>query len=205
MRYSFFLVLLSIGCGGPQVIKRTLETDPQLRVALDPRIEVAHYVQIRRALVESGKFEVVDRREGYGAVLDEQDRQWSPEEQYGDAERWAPRGNLYGAGSIVTATALCRQQQNFWGRFDRVCRQEIALVDARTGKVMVAVRGENSEPWAADYTVPDWDEVVQKLATEYPKHYEPRVVRRPLDQYMAQSEERTRRSRAAREPSGEAE
>jgi curli biogenesis system outer membrane secretion channel CsgG len=198
MRYILLLSVFLMGCGGPQVIKRTLETDPQLRVALDPRIEVAHYVQIRRALVETGKFEVVDRQAGYGAVLEEQDRQDAPEDRYGDAERWAPAGSLYGAGSIITATALCRQQQDFWGHYIRSCRQELALVDARTGKVLVAVRGENSEPWAADYTVPDWDEVVQKMAQAYPEVYSARVVKRPLDQYMAQSEERAHRNRAAR-------
>jgi len=199
MKSTFILIsMLLVGCGGPQVIKRSLETDPQLRVALDSRIDVQHYVQIRRALVETGKFEVVDRQAGFGAVMAEQDRQDSPEERFGDEERWAPMGSLYGAGAIVTATAICKQQQDFWGHYERFCRQEIALVDARTGKVLVAVRGQNSEPWTADYTAPDWDEVVQKLAAEYPKYYQARVIKRPLDQYMAQSAERARRSREAR-------
>ena len=194
------LALVSVGCSSATV-KRTVETDPQMRVLIDPRIPAGHYTQIRRALVQSGKFEVVDRRDGFEAALREQDLQHRSgyADRFSDREKWAHIGDMYGAGGIVTATAECYQDKNFWGKFTRYCNQSLAMIDGRTGVVMFEVEGKNSIPWTADWVTPDWNEVVAKAVQTYPEYFKPRVVKHPLDQYMDQSEEKAKRERAKKE------
>src|SRR5271168_1871645 len=91
------------GCGGPK-IRRTLETDSMLRVLIDPRIDVANYVEIRRALVQSGKFEVIDRKDGYEAALAEQDLQFRSgmSDRFADRDKWSRIGQMYGAQGIIS-------------------------------------------------------------------------------------------------------
>lgn len=194
-----------IGCGSTEIV-RTPETDPQLRVFLDPRIPVAHYVQIRRKLVETRKFEVIDRNEGFEAALREQELQHGyMGRRFSDKEKWAWVGEFYGAAAVITATPMCFNRYNFWGRYVQECKQELALINASTGKVEMAVAGKNQEDVVVGYSAPDWDEVVQRLSDEYPKYYKPRVVKAPLDTYMDQSVERAQREREfrARKPASQ--
>jgi hypothetical protein len=196
------MVLLSLtACGGPTV-RRTLETDPALRVLLDPRIPVEQYVQIRRALVQSGKFEVVDRRDGFELAIQEQDMQFRSgyADRFSDQEKWAHIGQMYGARGIITAHAECYQDKNFWGSYRRYCKQELAFIDGVTGVVEFAVNGKNDEPWVVGYTAPDWDDTVAKAVETFPEYFKPRIIKAPLDQYMAQSEERSKRERARNQP-----
>jgi hypothetical protein len=170
-----------------------------LRVLLDPSIPVEHYVQIRRALVESGKFEVVDRRDGFSAAVREQDLQFRSgyRDRFSDREKWAHIGRMYGALGIITAHANCVQKKNFWGQFVRSCKQDLAFINGRTGVVEFAVRGENSEPWLVEYSVPDWDGVVAKAIASYPDVFKVRETSPMLEQYRDQSEEHSRREPAA--------
>lgn len=188
---------LLIGCSSTQVV-RTPENDSMMRVIIDPRIEVEHYVQIRRALVQSGKFEVIDRREGFEAAVNEQDLQFRSgyQDRFSDREKWAHIGRMFGARGVITANAQCFQKVNWMGEYRKFCKQELAFIDAYTGRVEFAVRGENSEAWVVGYTVPDWDEVVERAANEYPKHFKVRKIDPLLEQYMDQSEERAKRERA---------
>lgn len=191
----------TVGCSSTKV-KRTIESDPQMRVLLDPRIPVGHYVQIRKALVRSGKFEVVDRRDGFEAALREQDLQFRSgySDRFSDREKWAHVGALYGAGAVVTASAECYEERTFWGEFIRSCNQDLAFIDGRTGSVILEVSGKSSTPWTANWITPSWDSVVKKVVSEYPEYFQPRVAKHPLVEYMDQSEELSKREKAKREP-----
>lgn len=195
------LAALMTACGATK-IRRTLETDSMLRVLIDPRIDEANYVQVRRALVQSGKFEVIDRRDGFQAALAEQDLQFRSgmSDRFSDREKWSRMGQMYGAQGIIEAHADCYQKKNFWGVFSKYCKQDLAFIDGVTGKVEFAVAGENSEEWIAGFTVPDWNDVVDKFVGAYPDYYKPRIVKFPLDQYMDQSEEHGRRQRESQMP-----
>jgi hypothetical protein len=198
---SLGLLTLS-ACGGPQV-RRNLETDPGLRVFLDASIETEHFVQIQRALVQSHKFEVVDRREGLAAALREQDLQFrsNQSDRFDDSERWAFIGKLYGAAAIITAHAECFQEQTFfWNKYVRTCKQTLFYIDGRTGVILFSVSGSNSVPWTASWAVPDWDDVVAKAVEEYPTYFQPRIVKAPLDQYMMQATEHSKRERERAAP-----
>lgn len=182
-------------------VVRDLSTDPELRVLLDPRIPVEQYVQIQRALVQSGKFEMVDRRDGFEAMIREQDLQFRSgyADRFSDREKWAHIGKAYGAAAIITAHASCYQKKTWLGRFDRYCKQTLFFINGVTGKIEFAVNGENHEEWTADFTAPDWDETVEKAVAAYPKYFEPRKISPMLDQYMDQSEEYAKRERAKQE------
>lgn len=184
------------GCSSTKVL-RTQENDAMLRVILDPTIEEAHYVQIRRALVESGRFEVIDRRDGFAAALKEQDLQFRSgyQDRFSDREKWAHIGRMYGARGVITASAQCYQNKNWLGEYRKYCKQILTFIDGYTGKVEFSVQGENSEPWVVGYTVPNWDDVVKRAVAEYPAYFKPRVVDPLLEQYQDQSEELAKRER----------
>lgn len=193
-----FLLLLSSCASGPKVV-RSKETDAQLRVFVDPDILPEHHVQIVRALVQTGHYDVVSRNEAFTAVLREQERQHGfSARRYNPKERWAWVQEFYGASAVISARPTCVQKQSWTGRWKHFCKQEISLINASTGQVIVAVAGENEEDYVAAYSVPDWDAVVQKMTDEYPKYFEPRIVKAPLDQYMLQSEERAKREQEFR-------
>lgn len=201
MRIVMLMVslVLFVGCSSTEVI-RTRENDAMLRVILDPRIEVEHYVQIRQALVESGKFEVIDRRDGFEAAIEEQDLQFRSdyEDRFSDHEKWAHIGRMYGARGIITATAQCYQKQDWKGEYRKYCKQFLTFIDGYTGRVEFAVRGENSEKWVVGYTTPDWNDVVERAVREYPKYFQVRKTDKILNQYMDQSEELAKRERVKR-------
>lgn len=192
---AIYLVTLT-ACSSVKV-KRELGTDPGLRVLIDPRIPVEHYVEIQRALVESGKVEVVDRRDGFSMAIAEQDLQARSgyQDRFSDREKWAHIGKMYGAASIVTAHASCYQKQNLWGTFTRYCKQTLFFINGRTGVVEISANGENSMPWTADFVAPDWDDTVNSVIAKYPKYFEPRPNSKILETYRDQSEELARRER----------
>lgn len=199
MKIAMFISIAAMmaACSSTEVV-RTRKNDPMMRVIIDPTVDVAHYVQIRRALVQSGKFEVIDRQDGFAAALQEQDLQFrtNNEDRFDPSEKWAHIGRMFGARGIITAHAQCFQQVNWRGIYTKYCKQELAFIDAYTGRVEFAVRGENDEPWVVGYSVPDWDEVVARAVTEYPKFFEVRRVDPLLEQYQGQSAELSKRENA---------
>ena len=197
--------VLTASCGGPKV-KRILENDPMLRVFLDPQIPTEHYVQIRRALVQSNKFEVVDRGNGFGAILKEQELQHKSgyADRFPDRERWMQWGKLYGAAAVISAHATCYQAKSFWtSELRKYCKQDLAFINGMTGVVEFEVAGENSEPLVVGYSVPDWDSVVQKAVEAYPEYFKVRTVQHPLDQFVDQAEENARREREKATPASQ--
>lgn len=198
--YVLLSVVLLSGCATK--VKRMKSTDPGLRVLIDPALPVEHATEIRRALVESGKFEVIDRREGFAAAIREQNLQFRSTyaDRFSDREKWMHIGKMYGAASIITGRADCYTTKSFWGHPIRECRQNLVFINGRTGVVELAVSGKNSIPYTAEWMVPDWDEVIAKMVDKYPEFFEPRKIEKTLEKYMDQSEELAHRERSAQEP-----
>lgn len=200
-----FLLSLAVamlaGCSSTKVIRRA-DNDPMMRVIIAPDIDAAHYVQIKAALVESGKFEVIDRRDGFLAAMQEQDLQFRSgyQNRFSDREKYAHIGKMYGAMGIITASAQCYQNKNWRGIFTRNCKQFLTFINGVTGKIEFSVRGENSEPWTVEWTVPDWDGVIAKAVQTYPEFFEPRVISKQLQAYQDQSEELSKRAAQERQP-----
>ena len=188
------LLLILSACSTTHV-RRDLANDPARRVFIDPHgIDPANYVAVRRAIVQTGKFEVVDRAEGFQAAILEQELQHNRMGQnFSDKEKWAWMGEFYGAAAVVHATVQCFEKKNFWGTFKRSCKQDMAFIDASTGVVLFEVDGENDMDWTANWVVPDWSEVAQAAVETYPEFFTPRPMGEPLKDYMDQSEERSRR------------
>jgi len=192
------IALIALSSCATKVL-RTPENDAMQRILIDPAIPVEHYTEIKAALVESGKFEIVDRTDGFEAMVREQELEFRSKHsnRFSEREKYMHIGRAYGARGIVTARASCFQRTNFWGKFVKTCKQTLFFVDGYTGKVEFAVRGENSEEWVVGYTVPDWNDVVERAIGEYPKYFKPIKEDRILKAYKDQSEELSRRERLA--------
>lgn len=180
---------------------RSKWTDKNMRICIDPdSVSPEHYVQIQTALVETGKFTVVDRASGMSAVKKEQERlQRNEVDRYEDKEKWAHWGKMYGVGSIVVAHAQCRRTGSFWNPRSQYlnCKQFLSMVDANTGEVFLAVDGENDGPSFQDreYQVPDWKDVVEKLVKNYPEQFRSEQYAGPARIYQEVSEEHAKRQK----------
>ena len=192
------LVTTSVGCSSAKV-RRTIASDPQMRVLIDPRIDPAQYVQIRAALVQSKKFQIIERREGWDAMIREQDLQHRSQyaDRFSDREKFAHIGASFGAGGIVLASAQCHSGKNFWGTFTRTCEQDLTILDGRTGEVIIEVTGESSIPFSAEWVAPSWTDTVTKATDEFPTYFEPKISEPTLENYKEQSEEVSKREKAA--------
>lgn len=198
MRYVILaLMVLATGCSST----RTKWNDPQMRTMIDSdSISSDHYVRIAQALVETGKFSVVDRASGLRAIKKEQNvvHRLQPE-RYMDKEKWAHWGKLYSVGSIIVPHVQCRTESSFWNRekAERVCQQSLMVVHANTGEIMLMVDGKNSAPLSYDLTwiAPDWNDVVEKLADKYPADWEKRYPEEKLRLYQGVSEEEAKKQK----------
>lgn len=158
--------------------KITKWTSPTMRIAIDPQsIDSANYVRIQEALVQSGKYFVVDRGDGFSAVVREEDmEQTGNPDRFGNEDRYARLARLYGVGAIVVANAQCSMKNSWLSGNYAHCIQSLALVDATTAEVIAQVRGENddADTWYGDIkTASNWDSTVEKLNDAVPKTYVP--------------------------------
>lgn len=193
-----FLALALSACATP----RTKWTDKTMRVMIDPdSIEAEHHVLIQRALVESGKFFVVDRAKGFKAIKTEQERLHRDEQdRYADRQKWAHWGKLYGVGGIVVASAQCKKEQGMiFGGWYRVCRQFLSIMDSNTGEVITAIehRAESDE---VDF-YPQWDDAVAKMNAAYPANFKPSQPSKQIEFYEELSAEEAQRQKE-RQPAG---
>ncbi len=194
------IVLLVIGCSS--VEKRTRFTDKNMRVMIDPdSIPIEDYVRIQKALVENGRFAIIDRSKGMQAIKKEQERLHRNEtDRFSDREKWAHWGRLYGVGAIVVAHTQCYNKQSFWNQQSvvRACDQFLSLMDANTGEVVVAVEGKGEAPTVAYGGVPmspSWDDVVDRLVKKYPDNFEFTPYTKRIVEYQDLSEEGAKRQR----------
>jgi hypothetical protein len=192
-----------VGCATAPTPK-TKWTDKNMRVMIDPdSIDESHYVQIQTALVRTGKFTVVDRGAAMRAAKKEQERLHQTEgDRFEDREKWAHWGKMFGVGSIIVAHVQCVKEGHWFDpkRSKLFCKQNLSMVDANTGEVLLAVSGENDGPSSADtnYMVPDWKEVTTQMVEEYPKFFVAQDYAGPAAQYQKVSEEHGKRQKEKR-------
>jgi curli biogenesis system outer membrane secretion channel CsgG len=192
------------GCSSS--IKRTRTTDKGLSVSIYPdNLSSEDYVAIQTALVKTDKFIVLDRKLGFAAAKQEQDRQFITEqERFDDNYKYAHFGRLAGAGSVIWANKNCRLETPWFSQYTRVyrCSLFLNLVDSRTGRVLVAVEGKSDDvPAIAESgsfnKLVNWDDVANKLADEYPKEFIAEYNSEQLIQYQHISAEEAKRKREA--------
>lgn len=205
---AFMVLAVGFTTGGCATA-RTKWTDKSMRVMINPDgISAKHYVRIQQALVESGKWVVVDRGMGYDAIKKEQEREHREQtDRFLDSEKFAHWGKLYGVGGIVVAHAQCVQKDGIFKKNFPVCRQYLSIVDSNSGEVIAAVEDE-SEGSSYDYDLaPSWEDAVVKLNSAYPTHYEPNRDHKILRDYKELSKEEATRQREqlAREIAGKKE
>lgn len=188
-----------VGCATS--LPRTKWNDAQHRVFIDPEnINTADYARIQHALVNTGKFVVVDRAQALRAVKKEQERLHREEsDRFEDKEKFAWYGKLYGVGSIIVANVQCKREASFWNNQNqvKVCLQRLAVIHANTGQIMASVENTNSEAYTFDleYIAPDWEGTVEKLVDNFPKNFEVRGPDKELEIYKDVSKEEAQRQR----------
>ncbi len=182
-------------------VKRTRDSDKTLRVMLDPKsTQSEDYDSIENALVESGKFYVIDRGAAFNAVKKEQSSEYTQEaDRYQPEGKYAHYGQLLGAGAVVVVSSECggaQSSQNIiylaghlatLGLFDKImCKQFIKLVDTQTGEVVASAMNETGKH---NHEVLDWSDAVEKLVDNYPKYFESVKKHEKLIKYEAESKE----------------
>lgn len=188
-------VLIMVSCSTARVV-RTKATDPMLRVAIDfSTVDEAQYVELRRALVETGKFQVIDRREGFAAALREQNLQYesSLQDRFDSKEKYIRLGKLLGVRAVIVPHAHCYQAKSWLGEFKRYCKQDLAFLDAATGEIQFEVGDEASVVWTAEFVAPEWTSIARKVVETYPEYFNPPETSPMLESYKEQSAEHARR------------
>lgn len=184
------LAVSMVGCA----TARTKYTDPVMRVMIDPdSIDQMNYVRVQKALVESGKWRVVDRGAAYSAIKKEQERQYQDEsERFANREKWAHWGKMYGVGGVIAAQTQCEIKKGFWNDPILSCFQYLAVVDATTGEVITAVDGiaEDGKHFYGETKVaPSWDETVEKLNKSFPTHFKTQSQHKNLVKHSDEAEQ----------------
>lgn len=184
------------GCAGKT--PRTRWTDKTMRVAIDPAsIDANNYVRIQQALVESGKWVVVDRAMAFNAIRHEQERlHRTDSDRFADREKFAIWGRMLGVGGVVVAHAQCSSKGSFWteARYQH-CHQFLSIVDSNSGEVIATSENEEDGATSEESIAPPWDETVARLNAAYPKHFEPRRDQKPLEEYRALAAEEAQRQK----------
>lgn len=203
MAYAAIMVLAALTLVGVSTLTgcstaRTKWTDPTLRIAIDPSgIEAKHYAKIQNALHRNGRFIVVDRGQGFDAILKEQQLEHKDmSDRFVDTEKYAIWARVLGIGSVVIAHADCTVKDGWFSHNFPVCSEYLAIVDARTGQVLATAEGE-AKGDSYDYMdrAPSWDDVVDQLADNFPKNYEPNKDHQMLRDYKALAGEEAQRMR----------
>lgn len=167
--WSVFVATIFTGCS--TTTPRTKWTDKTMRIMIDPEsIDAQNYVKVQHALVNSGKWIVVDRRDGFKAIKKEQEMLHRNEsDRYEDREKYALWGKLYGVGGVVVAHSQCTRYEGFLpGQYNH-CRQNLAIMDTNNGEVLaVSEATSDSDDWTQ---MPSWEESVAILNDNFPKHF----------------------------------
>jgi len=185
------------GCAGKT--PRTKWTDKTMRVMIDPdSIDANNYVRIQQALIESGKWTVVDRATAFNAIKKEQERLHRTEsDRFDDREKFAIWGRMLGVGGVVTAHTQCVARKGFLRHEHLECLQNLAIVDSNTGEVIAT--SEAQEDGAADAGViaPSWETAVDRMNDAYPRNFEPSKITKQLESYKDLAYEEALRQKEA--------
>lgn len=168
------LTVLVAACSTNPITKWT---SPEMRVAIDPdSLDSANYVRIRQALVESGRFFVVDRQDGFKAVVKEQNIEHrDAPNRFGDREKYARMARLFGVGAVVVGHVECMPRHGLFRGDYLYCEQFLALINAVTAEVISEVKGndDSGEQFYGTIKIAsDWTATVAKLNSAIPRNYE---------------------------------
>lgn len=196
MGVAFIVLYLVTGCAGKT--PRTKWTDKTMRIAIDPAsIDADNYVRIQQALVESGKWVVVDRAMAFNAIKHEQERlHRTDSDRFEDREKYALWGKMLGVGGVIVAHAQCSRKGSFWteGHYAH-CQQFLSIVDSNTGEVIATAEDQQDGSNSEEEIAPPWDDAVAKLNSNYPKNYELNKNHQILETYKDVAKEEAIRQR----------
>lgn len=179
MKNSITLLLLpaltvALGSCASAPEKRTKYSDPVMRIMVDPEsVPTTQYTRLIQALVECGKWNVVDRAQGWQAIKAEQERMHRTEgDRYDASQKYAMWGKMFGVGGVIVANAQCEQHGTAFFHTPYIkCMQHLNLIDANTGEVITSIshfqEGEKNQL----YIAPPWDEAVEKLNKAFPARF----------------------------------
>jgi hypothetical protein len=167
-----FVSMISLfGCAAKPVA--TKYNSPVMRVMIDPvGLTQDQFAQLQTSVVQSGKFIVVDRNNGFDAVKREQERQHETDsDRFDNREKYAHWAKLHGAGGVIVANTQCERKAHFIGGYYNQCRQTVHLIHANTGEVLAAVEtyADSEDGWNM---MPSWDLAMDKLNKNMPKNFE---------------------------------
>ena len=126
-----------------------------MRIMVEPRfIDKAQYARLVDAFVASERWTVVDRRDGFESIRQEQQREHGALEagdsnnpdRFQDNQKWAQWGKFWGVGAVAVAYPDCylkvKRNIPLFGKRQlyKRCDQFISLVDTNTGEVLASGR-----------------------------------------------------------------
>jgi hypothetical protein len=191
-RIAIVMILLA-GCSS--VEKRTKWSDKTMRIMVDPK-SISHedYVRIQQSLVDSGKWIVVDRANGFNAAKSEQERLHRGEaDRYEDAEKYAMWGKMYGVGGIVVPDSQCMRITGWMTSHEHLnCLQTLTIIDANTAEVITSISHKEDGDL---YIALSWDDAVDKMNSAFPKVFDSTKKTDRLAQYSKDAEANAKASK----------
>ena len=171
MRLIFSILFLAACSSKPVTTPLARENHPLLRVIVDDRVSSVVYNQVTVALMQSGRYEVLERQAGYAASVRETDRVFKNEpDKFDPEEKWLWYSKYRGGRGLIIPSMECVTRYNNWnGDYRRSCKQFISLVDGMTSRVIAAVSDEQT---SSEQTTPEWTTIVEKLNESLPEHVE---------------------------------
>lgn len=185
-RLASLLILSAVACSTTAPTKYNQRV---MRIMVDPdSVPQSQYVRLVHALMESGKWTVVDRAQGWEAIKAEQERlHGNIQDRFDNEEKWAMWGKMYGVGGVVVAHAMCEQKGTAITHTPYLgCQQSLSLVDANTGEIVVVASGYIEGEVNQLYVPPSWEWTVDKLNSSFPKDYKAKNYSNELKSYAAE-------------------
>lgn len=171
---------------------RTKFNDPVMRLIVAPEgLNEENYTKVSLALMNTGKFRILDRGLGYEALKNEQDRQHKNEsDRYESTEKWALYAKLHGAGGVALATQVCQRSNSFWTDIYYLkCIQIIRIINASTSEIISIVENKVEGKAGECSLGVSWEETAWKLADSFPEQFEKNKDSDELNAYRKIAEE----------------
>lgn len=188
-----------VGCSSHP---RTKWTDPAMRIMIDgDGLSARDYVRIVHALQSSGKWFVVDRRDGLRAIFKEQKMiHRDHPDKFKDEEKYSMWGRLYGVGAVIIGHVQCHREPGFWfGSNSSKCVQNLAIISANSGQVIATAEGTNDDAEIdreGDIRIAsDWTETVGQLNDNFPQNFNPLQYDKNMLNFRAEAKEEAIRAK----------